>query len=144
MAPLLPAALAAVLLLAACGGSRLSREDYVKQANAVCAGYNTNVKALVQPTSVTEIEAYARKVLVRYRRALRQLEALEPPKDDLVTVNRWLARDRQIAKDVQAIADAARARRLPAVQSATARARIDNRASDRLARQLGLTACASG
>jgi hypothetical protein len=141
---LLPVGVAATLLLTGCGSSRLSHADYVEQANAICAGYNKKVKGLARPTSVTEIETYARTVLARYRRALAQLEALQPPKDDLVTVNQWLATDRQIAKDVAAIADAAQARRLPAVQTATDQARIHNQSSDRLARELGLTECASG
>jgi len=143
VAAILPA-FAVVLLAAACGSSTLSHKDYVQQANEICSAYNKQVKGLVQPTSVTEIESYARKVLERYRTALAQLEALKPPKDDAVTVNQWLSTDRRIAKDVAAIADAAQARRLPAVESATDQARIHNTASDRLARELGLTACAKG
>jgi rRNA maturation endonuclease Nob1 len=135
----------AVFALAGCGGSStLSHEDYVKQANAICTDYNKKVKSLAQPASVTEIETYARKVLVRYRSALAQLRTLKPSKDDVVAVDQWLSTDRQIEKDVQAIADAAQARRLPAVQTATDQARIHNQASDRLARELGLTACANG
>jgi hypothetical protein len=133
--------LAATAVLAGCGSSRLSHGAYVKRANAICKQYNTGVKSLTRPTSVTEIETYARRVLIRYRRALAQLEALDPPKDDAVTVNQWLTADRLIAKDVEAIAAAAHARRIPAVQSATEQAAVHNAASDRLARELGLTAC---
>jgi hypothetical protein len=78
---------------------------------------------------------------VRYREALAKLEALKPPKDDQVTVDQWLATDRRIAKDVEAIASAARARKIPAVQTATQKASLDNTASDRLAKELGLKAC---
>ena len=132
---------AVVSLLAVCGSSRLSHGDYVKRANAICADYDTTVKKLAKPRSVTEIEKYARRVLVQYREALAKLEALKPPKDDQVTVDQWLATDRRIAKDVEAIASAAKARRIPAVQTATQRASLDNTASDRLAKELGLSSC---
>jgi hypothetical protein len=132
---------AVVSLLAGCGSSRLSHEEYVKRANAICADYDATVKNVAKPHSVTEIEKYARRVLVQYREALAKLDALKPPKDDQVTVDQWLATDRRIAKDVEAIASAAKARRIPAVQTATQRASLDNTASDRLAKELGLTSC---
>ena len=128
-------------LLAGCGSSRLSHGDYVKRANAICAAYDAKVKKLAKPRSVTEIEKYAQSVLVQYRDALAKLEALKPPKDDQVIVDQWLATDRRIAKDVEAILSAARARRIPAVQTATQRASLDNTASDRLAKELGLGSC---
>jgi hypothetical protein len=134
---------AAICLLAGCGSSRLSHSEYAKRANAICAAYDAKVKKLAKPRSVTEIESYARRVLVQYREALAKLEALEPRKDYQITVNQWLAMDRQIARDVEAIAAAAQARRIPAVQTATQRAALDNTASDRLAKELGLTACAA-
>ena len=110
---------AVVSLLAACGSSRLSHGEYVKRANTICAGYDAKVKKLAK------------------------LEALKPPKDNEVTVDQWLATDRRIAKDVEAIASAAKARRIPAVQTATQRASLDNTASDRLAKELGLSSCVS-
>ena len=134
---------AVVSLLAACGSSRLSHGEYVKRANTICAGYDAKVKKLAKPQSVTEIETYARRVLAQYREALAKLEALKPPKGNEVTVDQWLATDRRIAKDVEAIASAAKARRIPAVQTATQRASLDNTASDRLAKELGLSSCVS-
>jgi hypothetical protein len=135
------ATVAAAALLTACGSSRLSRSEYQKQANAICTDYDAKVRKLAKPATVTEIETYARRVLVPYRDALARLEALKPPKDDEVIVKQWLATDRQIAKDVEAIAAAAQARQIPAVQTATQRAATHNAASDRLAKELGLTAC---
>ena len=132
---------AAVSLLAGCGSSRLSHGEYVKHADAICADYDATAKKMAKPHSVTEIEKYARRVLVRYREALAKLEALKPPKDDQVTVDQWLATDRRIAKDFEAIATAARARRIPAVQTAAQRASRDIAASDRLAKELGVPGC---
>jgi hypothetical protein len=130
-----------VVLLAGCGSSRLSHVEFVKRANAICTTYDAEAKKLPRPNSVTEIETYARRSLARYRAALAQLEALKPPQEDEVTVGQWLATDRKIAKDVEAIATAARARKIPDVQVATAQAAADNVRSDRLAGELGLTSC---
>lgn len=137
----LTAAASGAVLLAGCGSSRLSHAEYVKRANAICTSYRAAVKKLPRPNSVTEIETYARRSLVRYRTALAQLEALKPPQEDAVTAGQLLATDRKIAKDVEAIADAARDRKIPAVQTATAQAAADNARSDRLAAELDLTAC---
>ena len=135
-------AAAAATLLSGCGSSRLSHGEFVKQANAICTEYTPKLKPLGRPQSVTEIETYAKSVLARYRAALTRLEALKPPKDDEVTVGLWLAADRRIEKDFEAIASAAQARRIPAVQAVTQRVTAHNAQSNRLARELGLTACA--
>jgi hypothetical protein len=134
-------AAAGAAILASCGSSRLSHAEYVQRANAICADYDAQVKKVKKPGTVSEIESYARRVLKLYRSALARLEALQPPQDDEATVQTWLATDRRIARDVEAIAAAAKSRRIPAIQTATERAASDNKNSDRIARQLGLTEC---
>jgi hypothetical protein len=133
--------LAGLVVLAGCGSDRLSHSDYVERANAICAQYNATVKKLGRPPTVTAIERYARRTGRLYRAALAQLEELQPPKEDELTVADWLARDRRIAEDIAAIEAAARTRNIPAVRAATARAASDDRLSDSLAKLLGLTKC---
>jgi hypothetical protein len=135
--------LGGVVLLAGCGSGRLSHDDYVERANAICSQYDATVRKLPRPGTVTKIEAYARRTGRLYRTALAQLEELRPPKDDEVNVQAWLVRNRQIAADIAAVEEAARSRRIPAVRVATERAERDNRLSDSLARLLGLRACLS-
>jgi outer membrane murein-binding lipoprotein Lpp len=137
-------AAAAATVVAGCGSSRLSHDEFVAKATAICADYNAQVRKLRRPRTVSEIETYARRVLVAYRGALERLEALRPPKSDEVTVKAWLAGDRKVAADVERVAAAARTRRIPAVQAARDRAAVDNERSDRLAESLGLRECTRG
>jgi protein-tyrosine-phosphatase len=138
----LVAAVLVTVLVASCGSSTLSHGDFVKQANAICGAYRGEVTKVKTPATLSETEVYARRVLVVYRAALAKLEALKPPKEDEVTVQTWIATDKRIESDIEAIAAAAKERRIPAVRAATERAALDNQASDRLASQLGLTVCA--
>jgi hypothetical protein len=137
------AAAAAVLLLvlAGCGSSRLSHKTFVERANAICGDYKARVDKLRRPRSLIEIEKYTRQTLAVYREALGQLEALRPPKFDELTVEQWLAVDRQIALDVEKLADAAKRRSIPDVQAATNNAATHDRRSNQLAAQIGLSTC---
>jgi hypothetical protein len=137
----LAAAAALVTVLAGCGGSRLSHDAFVDRANSVCGGYKSEVDKLRRPTSLTEIERYARRTLAVYREALEQLEKLHPPKADEQIVDQWLAVDRKIATDVERLADAAKRRSIPDVEAATNAAASHDRRSNQLAAQLGLATC---
>ena len=131
----------AVVALAGCGNGRLSHGKYVERANAICSQYNASVRKLRRPTTVVEVEAFARRTGRLYRRALAELEALRPAKEDEATVATLLATDRRIARDVDAVEAAAHSRRIPAVRAATAKVTVDSHRSDSLAKLLGLTDC---
>lgn len=133
---------AAVIVLAGCGGSRLSHDAFARKANAICADYHAHVAKLQLPRNVSGYEDYARRTLPLYRSALAALAALRPPKADEPLVARWLARDRAIESDIVQIARIAHTRRLPELTAAVARARTHDAASARLARRLGLDVCA--
>jgi hypothetical protein len=132
----------AVAVLAGCGSSRLSSSAFRSKANAICAGYHAKVAKLPLPRSVSAYETYARRTLPLYRSALASLGALKPPKRDEQLVARWLATDRRIELDVVRIARVAHTRQIPELTAAVARARLDDAASSRLARRLGLDVCA--
>jgi hypothetical protein len=130
-----------VVTLAGCGSGRLSHGKYVEQANAICSQYNASVRKLGRASTLIEIEASARRAARLYRTGLAQLEALRPAKEDAATVATLLATDRRVASDIDAVEAAARSRRIPAVQLASAKVRAESRRSYSLARLLGLTDC---
>lgn len=132
----------ATTLLASCGSSRLSHDEFVDRANDVCSRYEAAVKKLDAPKTLVAIEAYANRVLRRYRSALGELRALDPPKDDAPSVEAWLAADRRIAADLEALEAAATSRQIPRVQEIVLRTRADDVRSNRIARRLGLAVCA--
>lgn len=137
------AASLAVVLLAGCGDSPLSHSAFVTKANAICADYHTRVAKLALPHTVSDYETYARRTLPLYRQALRQLEALHPPRVDEATVSEWLSRDRMIEQDITRIASAAHARNVPKLNAAIASSRTHDERSAELATRLGLRECAT-
>lgn len=141
VAAVLFAAAAATALLAGCGSSRLSHEEFVDRADAACSRYDAAVKKLKTPRTLTEVERYTRRVIPIYRKALDELAALEPPEADLPAFRAWLRADRQIAADLEALAAAAAARQIPHVREVVRTATAHNRRSNRIARRLGLEVC---
>ena len=129
-------------LVAGCGDGRLSRSDYVKRADAICAAYADATKPVVRPRSYTEIVAYVRKTLPLYEAALRRLEVLRPPSADAATAHRWLAADRRVAKAVRSLGEAAERRDFPAVTAAASQAQLAGSRSRRAATALGMQVCA--
>jgi hypothetical protein len=129
------------LAAAGCGSSRLSHEQFVDRADAICSRYDAAVAKLQTPRTLVEVERYTRRVIPIYRRALAELAALEPPKADVPRFRAWLRADRRIAADLDALAAAAAARQIPHVRAVVRTATAHNRRSNRLARQLGLKVC---
>jgi hypothetical protein len=134
--------LGAAVFVFGCGGSQSTQRTFADRANAICREYRARVAKLPRPKTLAAEVRYSGQVLVHYRRALRDLEALEPPPERAARYRRWLAAVRVVERDVMRIRRAAQAGRSAELQAAVAKGRIDDRRSSRLARQLGLTACA--
>ncbi len=49
------AAAAGTTLLAACGSSRLSHDEFVRRADAVCSSYDARVKKLRTPRTLVKV-----------------------------------------------------------------------------------------
>ena len=81
--------LAVLLLLTACSSGStappvggVSKADYVKQAEAVCAVANKDQNALVTPTSVDGLAPYVSRIVAIAEKATTELKAIEAPKAD--------------------------------------------------------------
>lgn len=79
------AALAAVAL-AACGGEgggeRLTKGEYVEQADAICAEASARLAALPEPRSLEELADVAPRAAAIAAEQLERLRRLRPPADD--------------------------------------------------------------
>lgn len=83
MRVLLPA-LALAAAVAGCaggGGERLSREEFVEQATAICSRAEERVGALAEPETIEEVETYAREARVITEEGVSDLRELEPPEE---------------------------------------------------------------
>jgi hypothetical protein len=138
--------LLAIVVLAGCGGSdssgqRLTRDEYAKQADAICSKYKHKTDALSRPATLSDLADVADQVLPLLDDARGELRDLRPPQNEEATANAWLDEFDVITDDVKKIRDAAKKNDGAAVQAAAAPALQHNQHANELATQLGMTVC---
>jgi hypothetical protein len=133
---------------AGCGGGdeALSKPEYVKQANAVCKRFNTDVErqavrqfaGIRDESDLTAAKArgFYETALPRFDKALEDLRALEPPEGDRETVEKiYEAGARERDKIETDIRDDRKVKALATTESPTPR-------FQQLAKDYGLDTCA--
>jgi hypothetical protein len=138
-------AVSALLALAGCaddGDGRLSKEEYVRAADAICAEYERRLAELRDAETINELARLADQAIPIAREGVRRLRALRPPEELAARVRAWLERNEENVRTIERLRDAARAGDETLVQE-LASAGADNEAkADQLARELGLRDCA--
>jgi hypothetical protein len=142
----IPGLAAALLLAAGCSGDgddRLSKEEYVRQADSLCARYDERLAKLPQPQTLEALARLAAQAQPIAREGVERLRALRPPEELEGKANEWLERNDENVRKIGELREAARrgdGRRVQELASAAA----DNEArADALARELGLRRCAA-
>jgi hypothetical protein len=74
-------------LVAGCGGggssnAKLSRADFVKKADAICADYNSKTAKLGTPNSYDAIVTYAQELQKIAKESVGKFKQLNPPDDE--------------------------------------------------------------
>jgi hypothetical protein len=143
-----PAAVAAagMLVLAGCGGDgdggeRLSKDEWIEQADAICAQANEDVEALEEPTALDEIAAFTDEASGISREALADLRALRPPEEDQATVDEMLDLVEQQIEIGEQIGEAAADGDQAEVQRLAAEAEPIEAEANEQARAYGLADC---
>jgi len=137
-------ALAACLVLAACGGSSTKaapQDPFVRQADAICAQGAALMRALPQASGLAQVAVVARQGRVIIARYTARLEALRPPASRAGEFNIYLASLRRELDNEDAIVAAARAQDKASAKSLQAARPGYVRHSHDLGRKLGLTRC---
>jgi len=139
------AGLVLVALAAGCssGDDRLSKDDYAKQADALCTKYDAELAKLPQPTTLDALAAMAGQAKGIATEGAAKLRALKPPAELQQQVDQWLALNDQNVKDIEAMRQAAAAGNRVKVQEIARDAQRNEAKADDLARKIGLTSCAS-
>ena len=134
-----------VALAAGCssGDDRLSKEDYTKQADALCTKYDAELAKLPAPTTLDSLATMAQQAKGIAAEGAAKLRALKPPEELQKQVDAWLALNDQNVKDIQAMRTAAAAGNRVKVQEIARDAQRNEAKADELARKIGLKACAS-
>lgn len=121
---------------------RLSKEEYVRRADAICAEYDRRLSNLRDPESVEGVAEIAEEAIPIAREGVRELRALRPPPEIEPTVQRWLERNDDNVDRLEDLRDAAREGDATEVQRIASAAVENERRADALARRVGLRACA--
>jgi hypothetical protein len=121
---------------------RLSKAEFVRRADALCAEYERRLARLRQPRDVEALADFVDEALPIVREAIARLRALEPPAELEPEVERWLERNDENVERMEALRDAARAGDETRVQTIASAASENEREADELAREIGLRDCA--
>ncbi len=77
--------LVAIFLATGCGGGGggkpLTRDEYATKADAICAKYTQQTKALANPSNLSDLANVADKTLPILDHAISDLRKLKPPAD---------------------------------------------------------------
>jgi hypothetical protein len=140
------AVLASTFLATSCStdgeDNRLSRDEYVREADAICAEYDKRLSTLGDAKSLEQLAANAERALPIAEEGVGKLRELEPPEELAPRVNEWLERNDENVEKIEELQDAAREGDETRVQTIAADAADNEREADRLARRIGLRSCA--
>jgi hypothetical protein len=133
--------------LTACGGGdgeSLTREEYTRQADAICSGFNERIDSLDNPANLHELGEAADRVLPIYEEAIADLRELRPPARDEETADQWLDQLEVVKEDLEEVRDRAKDRDEVGLAAPAARAQQDNARAAQLATLLGMSVCNMG
>jgi hypothetical protein len=134
-----------VLLAAGCGGggssARLSQEEFQSQANAICAKYQAQLKALGNPSSIDEIPGLVDQALAILNKEVEEIAALNPPEDMQSDFDKMIAASDKTKAAANDLSAAAKAGDQAAVQKALEEGNAASNEADQLATGLGLSEC---
>jgi hypothetical protein len=141
---------AALLLIAAagCGGEggndRLTKNELLQQANAICADYAGQLKALGDPPqTLSGLATYARSAHGALADDLARLRKLHPPAELQAKYDAWLAAGDRALSRIDELGKAAAKGDQIAIQRLVGAAKTEDEQSDRLATELGMSECAN-
>lgn len=131
-------------LLTACGSSsshRLSKSEYARRADAICARYQRLASSLAVPSNTIQLAIAARGTLRLLDTAISKLRRLRPPQDEQELAKRWLASLATLRRDVVKLRNRAEANDLAGIHALVGPAQRHDRASLSLAKKLGMNVC---
>ena len=138
------AVLALATILAGCGGGggddRLSKEEFIAEADAICKQANEQIDALGEPT-LENIDEYLADAEAISREQLGQLRALKPPAADEATLNgAYDLIEQQIALAADGV-EALKSGDQAAFEQVNAQITTIEAEADQIARDYGLQEC---
>jgi hypothetical protein len=136
--------LAVLVLAAGCGGDdRLSREEFVSEAEAICEDFDQRVNEVDEPQNADDIERYVNEVRPVVEDGLNELKGIQPPEELEGQWNELVAMNDESLQALDDLAEAAANRDEDRLEEITEEASRRDEESDRIAQELGLQKCTS-
>jgi hypothetical protein len=132
------------LFAAGCGGGGeepLSKAEFQSQANAICAKYEKQLKALGTPSSIEEIPDLVEQALAVLNKEIDEIAALNPPEDLQSDFDKMIAASNKTKAAADDLSAAAKSGDQAAVQQALEDGNAASKEADQLAAGLGLSEC---
>jgi hypothetical protein len=136
----------AVALGAGCadeGDRRLTREEFIRRADEICAEYDRRLEELPEPESLEDVAPLARQAFPIAQEGIAKLRALAPPPELARDVRAWLRRNDANARSIHRLEEAAERGNARRVQEIASEAADNERRADALAREIGFDECAA-
>jgi hypothetical protein len=125
------------------GATPLSEDEFVSQANSICADANGQIEALSAPSNdLHSVAEFTSDGIAILKPAVQQLQALVPPADLQDQYSQWLTAVQKAFNEQQQLQSAAESGDGQTVQSLADDIQGHNDANNQLASDLGLTECA--
>lgn len=137
---ILGGSLAAALLLSACSGG-LSKEEFISQADKICASAEERFNELDQPTTPAELEGFVEEAEGIMDELLGDLRDLEAPDDISEQVDEMLTNLEAAVDQFPDLVDAAADQDLETVQTVTTEIQEKTDAANEAAQDIGLDQC---
>jgi hypothetical protein len=138
------ALLAATFTIAGCGGGggdRLSRAEFISQADAVCEEYEAKLDALGTPQNAEQLADFADKALPIAQDGREELGELRPPEELQETYDDWLEQGDRAIEIVEDLREAAEDGDTAEIQRIAQEAEAADAEANRLAAQIGFEQC---
>jgi hypothetical protein len=139
-----PLALVTAALVAGCGGSgdkTLSKDEFVKQGNAVCDTFNAASKKIAQPKSASDIAKYADQLDGEFSTLISDLKGIKAPKDLAADYDALIKTAVDAQGQTRTLKSAAQANDQAKLDTLITESQTADKESDAIATKLGLTAC---
>jgi hypothetical protein len=135
----------ALAVAAGCGGDgdRLTREELVSEADAICADYEGELEGLAEPETLADFERLVQDAKPIVENGIESLRALDPPEDLDDEFEEWISRNEENVDAIEDLQEAVADRDEQRIQEIVRQIDENEQEADELAAEIGLEDCAS-
>jgi hypothetical protein len=132
----------AATLVAGCGGDdRLTREEFVSEADAICEEFDQRLDDVPEPESADDVERFADEARPVIEDGLAELRALQPPEELEEQWNELMDKNDEALEVLDDLSQAAASADEARLQEISEEASRQDAETDRMARAIGLENC---